>query len=125
MTSWQRLIYIVCLAIIEATPAALPLVLVGAPNAWGMLIFIALAGALADWLAAGWLPVEQQRPALLAVGLVFAAWGIKVAVGAGMGLLSGWSAAFGALFSLTGSKSTTAYLALLIALYVFRRGTRL
>jgi hypothetical protein len=125
MTSWQRLIYILCLAVVEATPAALPLVLVGAPGAWGMLIFVVLAGVLADWLAAGWLPVERQRPALLAVGVVLAAWAIKVAVGAGVGLLSGWGAAVGALFSLAGPKSTTAYMTLLISLYAFRRGTRL
>jgi hypothetical protein len=125
MTSWQRLIYSLCLAIVEATPAALPLVLAGAPGAWGMLVFIVLAGALADWLAAGWLPVERQRPVLLAVGLVLAAWAIKVAIGAGAGLLSGWGMAFGALFSLAGPNSGTAYLTLLITLYAFRRGTRL
>jgi hypothetical protein len=125
VTSWQRLIYILCLAIVEATPAALPLALIGAPGAWGMLVLIVLAGALADWLAAGWLPVERQRPALLAAGLLLATWAIKVAVGAGAGLLSGWGAAAGALFSLAGPHSTTAYLALLIALYAFRRGTRL
>jgi Domain of unknown function (DUF4129) len=125
MTSWQRLIYILCLALVEATPAALPLALAGAPGAWGMLIFIVLAGALADWLAAGWLPVERQRPALLAAGLMLAAWSIKVAVGAGAGLLSGWEAAFGALFSLTSPNGGKAYLTLLIALYAFRRGTRL
>ena len=125
MTSWQRLVYILCLAVVEATPAALPLVLIGATGAWGMLIVVVLAAALADWLAGGWLPVERQRPALLAAGLLVAAWSIKVAVGAGAGLLSGWGAALGALFSLAGPNSTRAYLTLLIALYVFRRGTQL
>jgi hypothetical protein len=125
MTSWQRLIYILCLGIVEATPAAIPLVLIGAQSAWELLIFVVLVGALADWLAAGWLPVERQRLALLAAGLPIAAWSIKVALGAGAGLLSGWGTAFGALFSLAGPNSTKAYLTLLIVLYSFRRGTQL
>jgi hypothetical protein len=125
MTSWQRLVYILCLAIVEATPAALLLMLIGATGAWGLLIFVVLAGALADRLASGWLAVERQQPALLATGVFVAAWSIKVAIGAGIGLLSGWGAALGALFSLAGPNSTKAYLTLLIALYVFRRGTRL
>src|SRR5262245_48657195 len=110
MTSWQRLIYILCLALVEATPAALPLVLAGAPGAWGLLLCVVLAGTLADWLAAAWLPVERQRPALLAAGLIISAWSIKVAVGAGASPLSGWQAAYGALFSLTSPKGGTAYL---------------
>jgi hypothetical protein len=125
MTSWQRLIYILCLVIVEGTPAALPLVLFSVPGAWGLLVFVVMAAALADWLVAGWLPVERQRPALLAIGLILAAWAIKVAVGAGAGLLSGWGTAFGALFALAGSNSTKAYVTLLIALYTFWRGTRL
>jgi hypothetical protein len=125
MTSWQRLVYILCLAIVEATPAALLLMLTGATGAWGLLVFVVLVGALADWLAAGWLPVERQRPALLAAGLLLAVWSIKVAVGAGVGLLSGWETALGALFSLAGPTSTIAYLTLLMTLYAFRRGTQL
>jgi uncharacterized protein DUF4129 len=125
MITWQRLLYILCLAVVEATPAALPLVLAGAPGTWGLLIVVVLAGALADWLAAGWLPVERQQPALLGAALLFAAWAIKVVVGGGGGLLSGWDQAFGALFSLTNARGGLAYLTLLICLYAFRRGTRL
>jgi Domain of unknown function (DUF4129) len=125
MTSWQRLVYILCLALVEATPAALPLFLTGVPGAWGIVILVVLAGALADWLVARWLPVERQRPVLLGIGLLLAAWSIKAAIGAGAGLLSGWGAAFGALFSLTAPNGGKAYLTLLIALYAFRRGARL
>src|SRR5262245_51624893 len=106
MTSWQRLMYVLCLAIVEATPAALLLMLTGATGAWGLLTFVVLAGALADWLVSNWLPVERQRPALLVAGVLVAAWSVKVAVGAGVGLLSGWGAALGALFSLAGPDST-------------------
>jgi hypothetical protein len=117
MISWQRSFYILCLAVVEATPAALPLALAGVPGAWGLLVFLVLAGALADWLAAGWLPAARQQPALLGAGLIGAAWAAKVAAGGGAGPLSGW----GALLSFSG----LAYLTLLIALYAFRRGTRL
>jgi hypothetical protein len=129
MISWQRTIYILCLAMVEATPAALPLVLAGVPGAWGLLIFVVLAGTLADWLAAGWLAVERQRPALLAAAVVVAVWAIKVAVGAGVGLLTGWDAVFGTLFAPANAAPALsgglAYLTLLIVLYAFRRGTRL
>src|SRR5690242_9676193 len=108
MISWQRLIYSLCLAIVEATPAALPLVLVGVPGAWGLVILVVLAGVLADELAANWLAVERQQPVLLGAAFVVAAWAIKIAVGGG--LLSGWGAAFSALFSLTNARGGLAYL---------------
>jgi hypothetical protein len=125
MTSWQRLVYILALATVEATPAALPLVLAGGRGAWGLLILVVLAGALADWLVAGWLKVERQRPALLGAGLLVALWLAKVQVGAGYSLLTGWDAVPGALFSLRSTHAGLGYLTLLIALYAFRRGTRL
>ncbi len=62
---------------------------------------------------------------LLGAGLLVALWLAKVLVGAGYGLLAGWDVAFGALFSLRSTSAGLAYLAVLIALYVFRRGTRL
>jgi Domain of unknown function (DUF4129) len=125
MASWQRLVYILALAVVEATPAALPLVAFGAHSAWGVLILVVLAGALADWLATGWLKVERQRPALLGAGLLAALWMVKGQAGGGYGLLAGWGTAFSALFSLGGASLGLAYLTLLIALYAFRRGTRL
>jgi len=125
MISWQRMIYILSLALVEATPAALLLVVVGASGAWGVVIFAVLAGALADWLAATWLPVKRQQPALLGIAFLLALWMIKGQVGGGYGLLSGWDMALGALFSLRNSQSWSAYLLLLIVLYAFRRGTRL
>ncbi|MFL5802410.1 MAG: DUF4129 domain-containing protein [Roseiflexaceae bacterium] len=125
MRSWQRLVYILALAVVEATPAALPLVVAGAGGAWGLLILVVLAGALADWLTAGWLKVERQRPVLLVAGLLAGLWMVKGLVGAGYSLLDGWDSALSALFSLADTRSGLAYLTLLIALYTFRRGTRL
>ena len=49
MISWQRTIYYLGLALVEATPAALLLTLAGA-DAWGALIGVVLLGALADWV---------------------------------------------------------------------------
>ena len=125
MISWQRMIYILSLAVVEATPAALLLVVVATSGVWGLMIFAVLAGALADWLAAAWLPVKRQQPALLGIAFLLALWMIKGQVGGGYSLLSGWDMAFGALFSLRNPQSWSAYLLLLIVLYAFRRGTRL
>jgi hypothetical protein len=125
MISWQRMIYILSLAVVEATPAALLLVVVAISGAWGLMIFAVLAGALADWLAAAWLPVKRQQPALLGIAFLLALWMIKGQVGGGYSLLSGWDMALGALFSLRNPQSWSAYLLLLIVLYAFRRGTRL
>ncbi|HEY3228272.1 MAG TPA: DUF4129 domain-containing protein [Roseiflexaceae bacterium] len=125
MISWQRMIYILSLAVVEATPVALLLLVVATSGAWGLMILAVLAGALADWLAAAWLPIKRQQPALLGIALLLALWMIKGQVGGGYGLLSGWDMALGALFSLRNPQSWTAYLLLLIVLYAFRRGTRL
>jgi hypothetical protein len=123
MISWQRLVFMLCLVVVEATPAAMPLVLLGMPGAWALIGFVVLLGALADWLAAIWLPVERQQPALLAIGVALALWAAKVAAGGGGGPFSGWGTLFGAMFSTVGSGGL-AYLTLLISLYMFRRGTR-
>ena len=67
MLSWQRTIYYLGLALVEATPAALLLTLAGA-DAWSMLIGIVLLGALADWIVLRRLPPERQTLALAAGG---------------------------------------------------------
>src|SRR5258705_552108 len=49
MLSWQRSIYYLGLALVEATPVALLLTIAGG-DAWGLLIGVVLLGALADWV---------------------------------------------------------------------------
>jgi hypothetical protein len=124
MISWQRLIFMLCLTVVEATPAAMPLALLGLPGAWLLVALVVLAGALADWLVAIWLPVERQQPALIAVGLATGLWAAKIAADGGFGLVAGWGTLVSALFSTTG-RGGMAYLTFLIGLYMFRRGTHM
>lgn len=125
MISWQRALYFLGLVVVEATPIALLLLLLGGHGTWALLIGIVLAGTLVDWLAQRWLPVERQRQALLGAALLLALWVIKGQVGGGYGLLAGWGRALGALFGFGDRQVGLAYLLLLITLYAFWRGTRL
>ena len=125
MISLQRLTYILGLAVIETTPLALLLLIVGVGATWGVIFAIVLAGALVDWVVQLWLPVERQRPALLVFAFLLALWVIKARVAGDYGLLSGWGQALGALFSLRDERSGMAYLLLLVTLYSFWRGIRL
>lgn len=122
--SWQRLVYYLGLALVEATPPALLLLLVGG-DAWLALIAIVLVGALADWVVLRRLPERRQRPALGLLGLVAALWLTKSQVGGGLGLLGGWGAGLAALAAFGEPRSSVAYIGLLAALYCFWRGTRL
>ena len=74
MMNWQRIIYYLGLALVEATPAALLLTLAGA-DAWGVLIGMVLLGALADWIVLRRLPPERQTLALAAGGAAVRAVG--------------------------------------------------
>ena len=125
MISWQRLAYILGMAVVETTPLAVVLLFTGGSGIWLLLLGIVLAGALADWIVQRWLPVERQRPALLVTAFLVALWAIKGQVGGDYGLLSSWDLALGALFSLRGEHSGLAYLLLLATIYTFWRGTRL
>jgi hypothetical protein len=123
MITWQRLLFILGLAVVEATPAALLLTIAGG-GAWLLLVGLVLAAALADWLIQGWLAPGQQRPALLVAGALLALWMVKgLAVGDyGLG---GWGQALSALFSFEHPRNGFAYLTLLCSLYTFWRGSLL
>lgn len=125
MPSWQRIVYVITLAVVEATPAALPLMLAGGRAAWLSMVVLVLLGALADWFVAGWLAESRQRWALLGIGAAAALWLVKVQLGLGVGLLAGWGGALGTLFSLSDENAGLAYWAGLLGLYGFWRGTRL
>jgi hypothetical protein len=122
--SWQRLIYYLGLAVVEATPPALLLTLAGG-DAWGVLIVVVLAGGLADWVFLRRVPPARQGAVLAAAGLLVALWAARSQVAPGAGLLGGWGQALGALFFAQGDRAGLAYLSLLAALYCFWRGTRL
>jgi hypothetical protein len=125
MISWQRTIYFLGLAVVEATPAALLLLLAGARGAWGLLCLVVLAGALADWLAQRWLSPEQQRPARLLAAALTALWAVKGYAGAGWGLLAGWGLALTTLFAPAAPHAWPAYLLFVAALFAFWRGLQL
>jgi hypothetical protein len=124
MITWQRIVYYMGLALIEATPPALLLTLAGG-NVWGLLIGVALVGALADWILLRRLPPHRQPLALGGVGLLCALWLAKVQVVGDYGLLGDWGQALAALFSISHPRAGIAYLSLLTALYCFWRGTRI
>src|SRR4051794_28144462 len=124
MISWQRIIYYLGLALVEATPVALLLTIAGG-DAWGLLIGVVLLGALADWIVLRRLPPERQTLALAAGGLLCALWVVKVQVIGDYGLLGDWGQALGAVFSTNHPRSGVAYMSLLASLYCFWRGTRL
>src|SRR5215210_3580985 len=124
MMNWQRLIYYLGLALVEATPAALLLTLASA-DAWGVLIGIVLLGALADWIVLRRRPPERQTLALVAGALLSALWVVKGQVVSDYGLLGDWGQALGAIFSASHPRTGIAYLSLLLSLYCFWRGTRL
>src|SRR6187431_3692198 len=98
MLNWQRIIYTLGLALIEATPAALLLTSAGA-DAWGVLIGVVLLGALADWIVLRRLPPERQSLALAAGALLCALWVVKGHVTGDYGLLGDWGQALSAIFS--------------------------
>jgi hypothetical protein len=124
MISWQRLVYYLGLAVVEATPPALLLTLAGG-DAWAALIGVTLLGALTDWIVLRRLPAARQPPAQVGVGLLGALWVVKGLVAGDYGLLGDWGQALGAIFSISHPRAGVAYLGLLVALYCFWRGTRL
>jgi hypothetical protein len=124
MLNWQRIMYYLGLALVEATPVVLLLTIAGA-DAWGVLVGVVLLGALADWIVLRRLPPERQTLALAAGALVCALWVVKGQVTGDYGLLGDWGQALGAIFSTNYRQSWVAYMSLLAALYCFWRGTRL
>ncbi|GAB4209651.1 MAG: DUF4129 domain-containing protein [Roseiflexaceae bacterium] len=121
---WPRLTAFLCAAIAEATLAAVVLLVMGG-NAWGLLVLLALAGALADRLVQRVLPAERQQITLLALGLLASGWVAKGAALGDYGLLSGWGTLAENLLSLGRQLSAQLYATLLVACYTFWRGTRL
>jgi hypothetical protein len=121
--NWQRFVYLLGLALVEAAPAALLLAKAGG-GAWAGLIGLTLAGALATRIADGWLPEERRRPALGATAVLGALWLAKAQAGGGYGVLDGWEILFGSLIG-AWSGFGLAYLALVCGLYVFWRGLSL
>ena len=113
MVNWQRIMYYLGLALVEATPAVLLLTINGA-YAWGMLIGIVLLGALADWIVLRRLPPERQALALAAGGLLCALWVVKGQVTSDYGLLGGWGQALGAMCSTLDPRSAIANLSLIL-----------
>jgi hypothetical protein len=125
MITLPRVTYFLGLAVIETTPLALLLLIIGVGGMWGPIFAVVLAGALVDWATQIWLPVERQRPAVLALAFLVALWLIKARVAGDYGPLSGWGQALGALFAVGSERSGLAYLLLLVGLYSFWRGSRL
>lgn len=123
MPSWQRIIYYLSLAVVEATPPALLLTVTGNAT-WGSLLAAALAGALADWIVLRRLPPARQGLALAGLGLLTGLWVVKAAAGEA-GPFTGWGTALGQLFTMSDAHAGSAYLSLLVGLYCFWRGTRL
>ncbi|GAB4446769.1 MAG: DUF4129 domain-containing protein [Chloroflexi bacterium OHK40] len=113
-----RLLFFVVLAALEATAVSLPLTaLIPAAPPWLLLFGVVALGWLADQVALR-LPARFERPVLLGGALAAA----TTLIGATLGL--GPGRALVAL--LPGSGHTfQAYLTLLLALYLFWRGTRL
>jgi hypothetical protein len=124
MLSWQRIIYYLGLALVEATPPALLLTFAGG-DAWGLLIGVVLLGALADWIVLRRLPPERQPLGLAGIALLCALWLVKAQIAGDYGPLGDWGQALGAIFSVSHPRAGMAYLSLLAALYCFWRGTRL
>jgi hypothetical protein len=123
MIAWDRLLFYLGLAIVEATPAALFLTIAGT-DAWGALILVVLGGALADWIVLRRLRPAYQRPALALIAFVAALWVVKGLI-PGSGLFTGWGRAVAALLDLDSTQSIPVYLSMLLGLYCFWRGTRL
>jgi hypothetical protein len=119
-----RLLTVSCVALVEATLAALVVQVLGA-DAWGLLLLAVLAGAAADWLVQRWLPAERQGPALLALGALLALWCAKAGGLGDWRLLAGWGALLEQIVSFGRTRDSSAYVVLLGALYAFWRGTRL
>ncbi|HEU4321646.1 MAG TPA: DUF4129 domain-containing protein [Roseiflexaceae bacterium] len=121
---WPKLTAFLCAAVAEATLAAMVLLVMGG-DAWGTLALLALAGALADRLVQRALPAERQQIALLAAGLLASAWAAKGAALGDYSLLSGWGTLAENVLSLGRERSALAYGTLLVACYIFWRGTQL
>jgi hypothetical protein len=124
MLNWQRIVYYLGLALVEATPPALLLTIAGG-DAWGLLIGVVLLGGLADWIVLRRLPPERQPIVLAGIALLCALWLVKVQIAGDYGPLGDWGQALGAIFSVSHPRAGVAYLSLLAALYCFWRGTRL
>lgn len=124
MLSWQRALFYLGAALVEATPLALLISLTGG-MAWGALIVAVLAGALADWLALRRLPPERQGIGVVALGLLVAWWVVRGLVAPDASLLEGWGEALASTIALSDGRVVQAYFGLLAGLYCFWRGTRL
>lgn len=110
---WQRILFLVSLAIVEVAPAALLVTLAGG-NVWLLLFGVALIGALVGRLSERLLPEHADRPATLAIGLLLGVVSFAAVSGAGLNVVGALAQA-----------SSFAYLTLLATVYVFWRGTRL
>ncbi|HMO59514.1 MAG TPA: hypothetical protein PKC19_19335, partial [Roseiflexaceae bacterium] len=117
MPSIWRLFLIICLAIAEATPAALLLTALGATGTWGVLCLATLIGAFADLLVRR-APAIWQRPALLLMALIVALIAVDLATTEPAG-------AVGVLLNGAHPESGRSYLVLLGSLYAFWRGGEL
>lgn len=113
-----RLLFALVVAALETTAVSLPLTaLTTFAPPWAALFVAVAIGWLADRVALR-LPPQAERPALLVGALVAAAWLIGRALGVGP---------LGALAALLpgGASAVAAYFTLLLALFLFWRGTRL
>jgi hypothetical protein len=115
--SLARALLIFCLAVAEATPAALALTILSVDGVWSALCAVAVIGAIADAQARR-LPPGVQRPALLAALVLTALGAAEVA-------LPGPDGAPGVLLTPGHPERGDAYLLLLGALYAFWRGTQI
>lgn len=111
--SWQRLLFILSLAVVEVAPAAL-LVTIAGGNVWALLLVVALLGALLGRLVNRWLPERTERPVLLGLGLLLGMLAFAAVSE------SGWNVA-----AAVSEGDSFAYITLVATLYVFWRGTLL
>lgn len=120
--SWQRAVFLLALAVVEATPVVVLLTVLGTPM-WPLLISVVLLGALSDWAILRWQPDKQQM--LLPIAAILIALGVsKTIISGQIGPFSGWGSLVG-LFLLTGTNAYAGYVGLVGSLYAFWRGLNL
>ncbi len=120
---WQRLIYIICLAFLEATPVALLLTLV-TNTAWLPVFLVVMFGVLVNWSTSRWLPETQHKYILIGTAPLAAFWLVNSQINSGYGLFSGWLVTFTSLIDIQSPRFGLVYFVFLVSLYAFWRGLR-
>lgn len=124
MIRWQRTVYIICLAFLEATPVALLLNFVSS-TAWLPIFLVVLFGVAIHWATSRWLLANRHTYILLFTGPLLALWFVNSQINTSYGLLSGWMVTFTNLTNVQSPLFGAAYLLFLTSLYAFWRGLRI